>query len=65
MSVTLFPAQQRDELQAAIENCKRLLPYQIELAKVIAKSEKAKYDAYVAEGFTKEQALELLKVRGV
>lgn len=51
-------------LVAIAQNVKRLqmaLPAMLELAALEGKIRRAKYDAYLANGFTPEQALELAK----
>jgi hypothetical protein len=52
---------QPDKLAAAAEKLRRELPALIQNTQMIAKLRKAQYDAYVAEGFTPAQALELVK----
>lgn len=52
-------------LVAIAQNVRRLrlaLPAMIELAGLEAKIRRTKYEAYIANGFTPEQALELTKV---
>lgn len=46
-----------DEVQAAIESMRRALPVYLELAAINAKVRSAHYKAYLAEGFSEEQAL--------
>ena len=50
-----------DEGRAALEQFKRDLPLYIEMQKAKASLTKATFDAYVKEGFTPDQALELCK----
>lgn len=49
----------KDELAGVIEKLRRNLENQIELGRLLAKVRRANYLAYVAEGFTDQQALEL------
>jgi len=53
---------QKDDMKAASEFARRNLPTMIENAVMIAKLRRSYYDAYLAEGFTEAQALELCKV---
>lgn len=46
-----------DDVQAAIESMKRALPVYLELASINARIRSAHYKAYLAEGFSEEQAL--------
>jgi hypothetical protein len=46
---------------ADLEQSKKDLIYAIEVADVIAKLRRAQYDAYLRVGFTKAEALELVK----
>lgn len=46
-----------DEVQVAIESMKRALPVYLELASINARIRSAHYKAYLAEGFSEEQAL--------
>lgn len=50
-----------DELRAAMEQLRRSLPIMAEMAVEVAKIRRVMFDAYVAEGFTEEQSLELCK----
>lgn len=52
----------RNELKAAGDAIARQLPDMIKNAVMIAKLRRAYYKAYIAEGFTEAQALELTKV---
>jgi hypothetical protein len=49
--------QQKNEMAAAGENLRRNLDVLIENGRTMAKIRRASYLAYVAEGFTEEQAL--------
>lgn len=51
------------ELEMAIQELTSNLPIMIESAKISAKVLKAKYDSLTAEGFTEQQALEIIKAR--
>ncbi|MEC1373405.1 hypothetical protein P9D39_03645 [Heyndrickxia oleronia] len=51
------------EMEMAIDELKRNLPYFIQSTAVTAKVLKAKYDSLVSEGFTEQQAIEIIKVR--
>ena len=52
-------SKEKDELLAAFENIKRVLPEMFYMQKEIAKMQRARYVALVKEGFDNEQALEL------
>ncbi|MGB1561548.1 MAG: hypothetical protein ACPHN2_08630 [Sinimarinibacterium flocculans] len=52
---------QPDKVKAAGEVLARNLHALIANAPLVAKLKKAQYDAYIAEGFTPQQALELIK----
>lgn len=49
------------ELKAALDNMRANFEYYLEIQKMLAKMRHDLYNGYIAEGFTKEQALELLK----
>lgn len=51
------------EMEMAIDEMKRNLPYLIKNAAVQAQFLKAKYDNLVSQGFTEQQALEIIKTR--
>lgn len=51
------------EWEMALDETRRQLPYFIQNASMTAKLLKAKYDSLVAEGFTAEQAMEIVKTR--
>lgn len=53
------------EWQMLIDGIIAEMPYQIKLHVEISKLYKARFDALVAAGFTIEQALEILKARGL
>lgn len=48
-----------DELRAVVDSMRRNLPIFIETASINAQVRRAHYDAYVKQGFTKEEALVL------
>lgn len=52
-----------NEMAMAIEEMTRNLPYFIQNASIQAKVLKAKYDNLVSQGFTEQQALEIIKTR--
>lgn len=54
--IHLLPTKE-DEILAALAAMKRALPAYAEMADVIAQLRRAHYDAYLAQGFTEEQAL--------
>ena len=51
----------QNEMKAAIAVMKRDLPEVIEHAKLVAQIKRAAYLEYVEQGFTEEQAIELIK----
>lgn len=51
----------KDELAGALDGMVRLWQEQRRVAAEIAKTRRALYSAYVKEGFTEQQALELCK----
>jgi len=51
----------KDKLIGQLEKMRRDLPYYLEMSKLVAQIKKANYDAYVEQGFTEEQAMELIK----
>lgn len=53
--------KQARELAASLERMKRATDDYCELIKVIAKNRRFAFNAYIKEGFTPEQALELVK----
>lgn len=60
-TVTPMPNEEHDKMRAALEQLKRNKQYQIELNEILAEIRKQAFDAHVRQGFTKEQALELVK----
>lgn len=61
MKVVDMP-QRQSETRAAIERLRREIGDALEAAVLVAKIRRAHYLAYIAEGFTEAQALELCKV---
>lgn len=60
LNVVDLPKSQSD-LEKAIEQFKRNMTLLIEYTVMNAKVKRAEYDALIANGFTPQQALELLK----
>ena len=50
---------QKNDMQAAVDGLRRMLPAFLDNSVTIAKIRRANYDALIAEGFTPEQALVL------
>lgn len=59
--ITPLPQIEADKLRAAVEAMRRTLPLMIEYEKLNAQVRRARYLALVAEGFTPEEALEIVK----
>ncbi|HHB2168497.1 hypothetical protein OCB69_22675 [Bacillus cereus] len=53
------------ELEMMLDTMKKNLPIQIKYHNELAKLYKARFDALVREGFTQEQALEIVLARGI
>lgn len=59
--VTEIPNTERDKLVAQVEQLKRTMPIMLEYAALNAQLKRAQYLAFVQQGFTPSQALELCK----
>lgn len=59
-NITLLPGSP-DEMRGQLETLRRNLPTILEFHVIDARIKRAKYDAYMAEGFDEKQALELCK----
>lgn len=51
----------KDDLRASVETLKRQKQEMMEMGLVLAEIRKAHYDAYIDQGFSEAQALELCK----
>jgi hypothetical protein len=60
-NITELPNIERDKQVAQLENLKRNIEVLIETNKLIAKVRRQSYLAYIAEGFSADQALSLCK----
>lgn len=56
-----LPKAEASELRKIMGNIIRTMPEQIELAALLAKLDMNTFQSYIAAGFTKDQAMELLK----
>ncbi|MGX9145936.1 hypothetical protein [Mesorhizobium sp. 128a] len=56
---TIVPMQPKNEMRAAGDSLRRQLPEMIANVQAIAKLRRAAYLAYIEEGFTEDQALQL------
>lgn len=54
------PIDTRNEFQKAIDNMKFQLPTEIEFVKLQAKLAKEQYEALLKEGFTEQQAMQIV-----
>lgn len=55
----------RNKYEKSIEHMKEMLPYVIEEWEIKAKFLKRKHELLIAQGFTEEQALEIVKSRPI
>lgn len=55
----------RNKYEKSIQNMWEMLPYVTQEWEVKAKFLKAKYDGLIKEGFTEQQALEIVKTRPI
>lgn len=62
MSVTPFPP---DKFKKMLEEAKRRLDDELEAQQIFAKIDRARFLAWVKEGFTEAQAMELLKAEKI
>ncbi|MDF9529501.1 hypothetical protein [Bacillus cereus] len=53
------------ELEMILDNFVKALPIQLRMQREISKLFKTRFDALVSEGFTEQQALEIVKSRGI
>lgn len=53
------------ELEIILDNFVKALPIQLRMQREMSKLFKARFDALVSEGFTEQQALEIVKARGI
>lgn len=56
-----LPKAEASELRKIMDQIIRTMPEQIELAALMAKMDMNTFQSYIAAGFTKDQALDLLK----
>lgn len=59
--LNLVPGLEPDSMSAGVEEFRRKLATMIEHRKLMAKLQHAAYVAYLAEGFTAKQAMDLVK----
>lgn len=60
--ITEIPNVERDANRAAIEAAQRQWPAIVDSLQLAARVQRVRYDAFLAEGFTEAQAIELCKV---
>lgn len=53
------------ELEMILDNFVKALPVQLRMQREMSKLYKARFDALVKQGFTEQQALEIVKARGI
>lgn len=53
------------ELDMMADEVRRMLPFQIEAIKMNAKALGERREALIKEGFTREEAMDIIKARGV
>lgn len=61
-NITKIPNVERDANLAALEAAERQWPAIVETLRLAARVQRVRYDAFLAEGFTEAQAIELCKV---
>ena len=54
---TIVDMPAKDDMRAAVDGLRRMIPALLENAKLIAQIRRANYDALIAEGFTPDQAI--------
>lgn len=52
------------ELQMMVDEGERILPYQLQVMAINAKALAARLNLLVDEGFTRQEAIEIIKARG-
>ena len=61
-NITEIPNIERDQTQAALAAVERQWPEAVALMQMQARVQRARYEAFLVEGFTEAQAIELCKV---
>ncbi|TCO69522.1 hypothetical protein [Marinisporobacter balticus] len=56
---------QKLQMEMAIKEMVKMMPEQIQLCKLVAEQQKIYFDELVKQGFTENQALEIVKVHGI